>query len=312
MVRPSSTLLTDDREQNNNVCHNFEDTKAEKWKSKKYYGEEYENESLLKHERRKRKKKLNESLSSRMAKISCSDSVTNSLYCQETPNENESLSFPEDVTQSDFISLINYPEKYITDRCLCNDHKCTYVKLKGTWMKECHCDCHNRFMPNNIRNKMENSIVQHIQENLLQNHVRILSLGAGAYLQDFMIILRLADSGLKSAHITFVDPDPCSKAYNDFKFFLQKIYRIYKMKDLSCIHYTDINQVDTTEKFDVIYAIDYEFNSKEYLIKHYQHYQSFNPDKASWDLIKAVKLLTPKEHGLVFVSKCNVRTHFNI
>ena len=90
------------------------------------------------------------------------------------------------------------------------------------------------------------------------------------------------------------------------------------MKDLSCIHYTDINQVDSSEEFDVIYAIDFEFNSKEYLIKHCHieihndETQSSNPDKASWDLIKAAKLLTSKEHGLILVSKCNVKMHFNI
>ena len=317
MVRPSDTILTDDQESKNKSLNPIQDEYTECCKSIGCNSDANQNTSLHIKETRKRKNETTENIDLHENKISNLDTEINDSYFQEATFENEPLSFTNDVDKSDFLSLLKCPERYMTERCLCNDNECTYMRLNGTYMKECHCDCHNRFMPNNIRVKMENTIVQHISTNLLQEHVRILSLGAGAYLQDFMIILRLVDAGLRSAHISFVDPDPCSKAYNDFKYFLQKIYKNYQMENLSCIHYTDIDQVDSNEEFDVIYAIDFEFNSKEYVLVH-RHIEVHNdflkfshPDKASRDLIKAVKLLTSKEHGLILVSKCNIRMHFN-
>ena len=121
---------------------------------------------------------------------------------------------------------------------------------------------------------------------------------------------------MKSIHITLVEPNPCSNAYEDFIFFMEAIQPTYGMTELSWGSFTDINQVDCKEEFDVIYAIDYdECNSQEYLNEH-RHIEVHNdevlssdPDKATWDLIKAAKLLTAKEHGLVIVSKCKHVLH---
>ena len=221
------------------------------------------------------------------------------------------------VTKSYLTSLSKFPQRYITERCICNaEDACTYYKLRGTSLKECHCRSHHRFIPNNIRVKMETSIIQHILKNLLDRPVKILSLGSGAYLQDLMIILRLAEGGMKSIHISMVEPNPCNKAYPDFTFFLDKIKNIYEMKEITVRNYTDINQVDTKEAFDVIYAIDFdECNSKEYLLEH-RHIevhnnetQSSDPDKPTWDLIEASKLLTSEEHGLIIASKCKHILH---
>ena len=121
-----------------------------------------------------------------------------------------------------FTLLTMFPERYITEKCICKaKESCTYRKLEGTEMKECHCLSHHRFKANNIRVKTENVIIQHIIKHLMGQPVRILSLGPGAYLQDLMIILRLAEAGIKSIHITFVEPHPCLKAFQEFKTFLE-------------------------------------------------------------------------------------------
>ena len=236
---------------------------------------------------------------------------------RKRPNRNNRIRHSHRFNKYYFASLARFPERYITERCECDaGGACTYVKLRGTAMKECHCRSHHRFLPNNIRVKMENAIIEHIIKHLLGNPVRILSLGPGAYLEDLMIILRLAEAGMKSIHIAMVEPNPCSKAYPDFKLFSEKIKDIYGMSEISCSNYTDINQVDSEEEFDVIYAIDYEAcNSKEYLQEH-RHIEVHNdeiqdsdPEKPTWDLIKAAKFLTSEEHGLVIVSKCRHILH---
>ena len=207
-------------------------------------------------------------------------------------------------------SLSKFPERYITERCKCNDEdSCTYLKLKGTSMKECHCTSHDRFTPNNIRVKVENSIIQHILKYLLHEPVRMLSLGPGGYLQDLMIILRLANGGIKSLHVSMVEPYPCNKAYPDFKHFLEKIKEVFEMKEITISNYTDIDQVPAEEKFDVIHAIDfYDCNSQAYLDEH-RHIEVHNneiensdPDKPTWDLIKSSKYLTSEDHGLIITS----------
>ena len=216
-----------------------------------------------------------------------------------------------------FTLLTMFPEKYITEKCICKaKESCTYRKLEGTEMKECHCLSHHRFKPNNIRVKTENVIIQHILKHLMGQPVRILSLGPGAYLQDLMIILRLAEAGIKSIHITFVEPHPCLKAFQEFKTFLEKITVAYDLYFITYCDFTDISEVSDKKEYDVIYAIDYkECNSTEYLREHLHDEEHDNetltshPDKAAWDLITASKLLTSKEHGLVIVSKCKEILH---
>ena len=231
-------------------------------------------------------------------------------YKKYKPNYNSRGYYPR-VNASYLSSLLKYPERYITERCICNaEDACTYLKLRGTSMKECHCRSHNRFLPNNVRLKVENSIVQHILKHLMDKSVRILSLGTGAYLQDLMIILRLAEGGIKSIHIAMVDPYPCMKAYPDFKYFVEKIKTVYEMKEIIVSNYPDINEVDHEEAFDVIHAIDFDdCNSKAYLNEH-RHIEVHNdavknsdPDKPTWDLIKTSKYLTSEEHGLIITSK---------
>ena len=234
----------------------------------------------------------------------------NNYYKKYKPNYNSRGYYPR-VNASYLTSLSRFPERYITERCICNaEDACTYLKLRGTSMKECHCRSHNRFLPNNVRLKVENSIVQHILKHLMDKPVRILSLGSGAYLQDLMIILRLAEGGIKSIHIAMVDPYPCMKAYPDFKYFVEKIKTVYEMKEIIVSNYPDINEVDHEEAFDVIHAIDFDdCNSKAYLNEH-RHIEVHNdavkdsdPDKPTWDLIKTSKFLTSEEHGLIITSK---------
>ena len=232
-------------------------------------------------------------------------------------NKKYKLNYYPKLNKSYFSSLSRFPERYITERCICNaEDACTYMKLRGTSMKECHCRSHHRFLPNNIRVKVENAIIEHIIKHLLDNPVRILSLGSGAYLEDLMILLRLAERGIQCIHIAMVEPNPCSKAYPDFKYFVEKIQAIYGMKEISCSNYTDIDQVDSSQEFDVIYAIDYDMcDSQEYLREH-RHVEVHNneipssdPDKPTCDLIKASKYLTSEEHGLVIASKCRHILH---
>ena len=215
------------------------------------------------------------------------------------------------VNKSYLSSLSKFPERYITERCVCNgEDSCSYYFLRGTSMKECHCRSHHRFIPNNIRVKMQNAIIQHIIKHFIDKPVRIMSLGAGAFLQDLMIILKLAEAGINAVDIALVEPNPCLKAYPDFKYFVNKIRVIYKMKYISVKTYLDINEVDPNDQFDIIYAIDYdECNSKDYLHEH-RHIEihnnetpSLNPDKATWDLIKVSKFLAFEDHGLIIVSK---------
>ena len=231
-------------------------------------------------------------------------------YKKYKSNYNSKGYYPR-VNASYLTSLSKFPERYITERCICNaEDACTYWKLRGTSMKECHCRSHNRFLPNNSRLKVENAIVQHILKHLMDKSVRILSLGTGAYLQDLMIILRLAEGGIKSIHIAMVDPYPCMKAYPDFKYFVEKIKTVYGMKEIVVSNYPDINEVDHEEAFDVIHAIDFDdCNSKAYLNEH-RHIEVHNdavensdPDKPTWDLIKTSRYLTSEEHGLIITSK---------
>ena len=84
---------------------------------------------------------------------------------------------------------------------------------------------HHRFLPNNIRVKVENAIIEHIVKHLLDSPVRILSLGSGAYLEDLMILLRLAERGIKCIHLAMVEPNPCSKAYPDC-LYLEKVPKL--------------------------------------------------------------------------------------
>ena len=177
-------------------------------------------------------------------------------------------------------------------------------------MKECYCKSHHRFLPNNIREKMQNAIIRHIVKHYKDVPVHIMSLGAAGCLQDLMIILKLAEAGLKSIHITMVEPFPCRNAYPDFKFFINKIKTIFRMEDITSESYTDISQLDINEHFDIIYAIDYdECNSKEYLLEH-KHLNLHNdeiktsdPDKPTLDLIKVARYLTSHEHGLIIASR---------
>ena len=67
------------------------------------------------------------------------------------------------VTKWYLSSLSKFPERYITERCVCNaEDACSYYFLKGTAMKECHCRSHHRFLPNNTRVKMENAVIHHV------------------------------------------------------------------------------------------------------------------------------------------------------
>ena len=230
--------------------------------------------------------------------------------------KHQSSSYPK-LDRFYFKLLAMFPERYITKKCICKAKEaCTYRKLDGTEMKECHCQSHHRFAPNNIRVKTENVIVQHIIKTCEEKSVRMLSLGPGAYLQDLMIVLRLVEAGIKSLHLTLVEPNPCSTAYQDFKFFLEKLSLVYDMDYISYCSFTDINQVGCDKEFDVIYAIDYkECNSTEYLREHLHDEENndaipgLDSNKAAWDLIKATKLLTLKDHGLVIVSKCKEILH---
>ena len=217
-----------------------------------------------------------------------------------------------------FKLLAMFPERYITEKCICKAKElCTYRKLEGTEMKECHCLSHQRFTPNNIRVKTENVIVHHIIKTCTEKSVRMLSLGPGAYLQDLMIVLRLVEAGIKCIHVTLVEPNPCWTAYQDFKFYLEKMALVYDMDYISYSSFTDIDQVGCDKQFDVIYAIDYkECSSTEYLREHLHDEENgddemlrLDSDKSAWDLIKATKLLTSKNHGLVIVSKCKEILH---
>ena len=215
------------------------------------------------------------------------------------------------VTKWYLSSLSKFPERYITERCICNaEDACSYYFLKGTAMKECHCRSHHRFLPNNTRVKMENAVIHHVVKYLKEKPVRMMSLGVGAFLQDLMIILKLAEAGIKSIDIAMVEPNPCLKAYPDFKYFVNKIRVLYGMKYISVKTYLDINELDSKDRFDVIYAIDYdECNSIEYLHEHRHievhndEVQTSDPEKPTWDLIKVSNFLTPEHHGLIIASK---------
>lgn len=194
--------------------------------------------------------------------------------------------------KSFFSSLANSPIKHL------------FIYMRGeTFLKdfdlyECSCygtGAHNRFARGNSRTKVENLIVDHVSKHSMDS-IRILSLGAAGCLQDLILAAKLAEVGLQSIHLTLVDTPFRDKCYQDLVRFLKELEKAYDIT-ITSNKFASIMEIDAREKFNLVYAIDYEDYScyRDYSSRKLPGrtgYFSERPYRAAIDLIKAASLAT--------------------
>lgn len=121
---------------------------------------------------------------------------------------------------------------------------------------ECACikGTFNRFL-NSRRVSIEKAIVSDLKVRLpIEAPISLLSMGSGGLFQDFILIGKLIQAGYKSISLTLVDPEIDETKVTSLKNFLKNFDDV----KIEIRSFKNVNQLSQEEKFNTIYAIDYD------------------------------------------------------
>jgi len=214
-----------------------------------------------------------------------------------------------------FMHMAQYPHLYIHE--IIQGEGSAY-RLSSLNLTECGCSNHHRILSDTRLIIEEKIISECIKQNKINSKrpLRVLSLGSGGGLQDFLIVYKLFSAGIIHIDISLIEQQygyilhpediPINENENSSQKIQEEYYEVYQdetydparallllsrvfSKSRLHIHQNDfVSHIQKNENFDVIYAIDFEnysnfkdqpFDEEEdcpHYIQSYQAYKDFH------------------------------------
>lgn len=161
--------------------------------------------------------------------------------------------------------LLNNPESYLTNF----DGEMSILGLPFTECSCCQSNAHNRLIEGNSRTTIEQDIDVRVEQLARYNktEITILSVGSGGLLQELFMLLKLSSLGFKKIKLVMLDPiykSPSGQildAQTALRLIANRIQKLCESTapvEIDLQFHSQFNDLPTTDKFDVIYAIDYD------------------------------------------------------